>query len=130
MTEQKFELIQCDRISARHFAGYEWGSEGELPTFLIAELKARRGDVETFDTFDEAAPVGATAELAVSNDREPNFFLQLYNVADRCILGGGEAGIVDFAGMECAKRLAQRSRTQQAADVVGTNRRVDHKPIL
>jgi len=130
MTEQKFELIQCDRISARHFAGYEWGSEGELLTFLIAELKARRGDVETFDTFDEAAPVGATAELAVSNDREPNFFLQLYNVADRCILGGGEAGIVDFAGMECAKRLAQRGRTQQAADVVGTNRRVDHKPIL
>jgi hypothetical protein len=32
--------------------------------------------------------------------------------------------------MECAKRPAQRGRAQQAADVVGADRRVDHKAIL
>jgi hypothetical protein len=97
---------------------------------FITELKARGGNVETFGTFDEAAPVGAAAKLAVCDDGQPNVLLQLYRIADRCVLGGGKPDIVDFACMKCAKRLAQRGRAQQAADVVGTNRRMNHKPIL
>jgi len=81
---------------------------------------------KTFDALDEPAPIRATAKLAVADHAEPNLLLQPNGVADRGILGGNEARLVQVAGRKGAKRLAQLGRAQQAADMVGAKRRTMH----
>ena len=56
-------------------------------------------------------------------DCEADLLLQLDDVADRPILDATELDGIDAAGLPRLARLKKRRRTQQAADVIGTERR-------
>ena len=120
------ELVERDRDAPGELAGHERRREGELCALFIVKGKAGLRYSKTFDALDEPAPIRAAAKLAVADDAEPNLLLQPDGVADRGILGGNEAGLVQVAGRKGAKRLAQRRWAQQAADVVGAKRRTMH----
>src|SRR5262249_37570222 len=68
-------------------------------------------------------PVRAAAELAVGHHLEADVLLQAHHVADRVVLDGVERLGVDLARGELAERVAQALRPQQAAHVIGTERR-------
>ena len=55
--------------------------------------------------------------------RSPMPFLRGHDVPDRRVLGGPQAGVVEPAGGVLGAGLQQGGRAQQAADVVGPERR-------
>ena len=54
---------------------------------------------------------------------KPDLLLQRDHVADALVLQARKLVVADFLGGMTAERLAQRRRAQQAADVVGAERR-------
>ena len=56
-------------------------------------------------------------------DCEPDLLLHADDLVDRVVLGGLEALVVELAGGVRLARLEQLGRAQQAADVVGAERR-------
>ena len=54
---------------------------------------------------------------------QADVLLQLHDVADRLVLDGAQLGVVELAGRVVGARLEQPRRAQQAADVVGPERR-------
>src|SRR5262249_27740617 len=71
----------------------------------------------------EVAVIGASAELAVSGQLEADALLQPDRLLDRRVLGGGERRIIDFASGPTPAHLGETRRPQQAADVLGAERR-------
>ncbi len=67
-------------------------------------------------------PIGAP-ELAVGNRRQPDLLLLSDRLPDLLILDGFELGRRDLAFLQLLARVFQRGRPQQAADVVGSERR-------
>src|SRR5690606_17870698 len=63
------------------------------------------------------------AELAVGDDREPDLLFALDHLPYRVVLRAFECFPRQLARAECAQRLLQRFRAQQAADVVDTKAR-------
>ncbi|GAB3304380.1 hypothetical protein GCM10027451_10030 [Geodermatophilus aquaeductus] len=63
------------------------------------------------------------AELAVGGGAQPDVTLQPDDVGDRLVLGTAQLGVVDLPGGVAGAGLEQRRGTQQAADVVGAERR-------
>ena len=78
------------------------------------------GAVETPEEVE--VPPGA-AELAVGNGLEPDLLLLLDRALDLAVLDRLERSRIDLAPGVFLAGLLQRSRTQQAADVVGAERR-------
>ena len=68
-------------------------------------------------------PPGAT-ELAVGDRLKPDLLLLLDNAFDLAVLDGLERGGVDLALGVLLARLLHGGRTQQAADVIGAERRL------
>src|SRR5262245_39675479 len=68
-------------------------------------------------------PPGA-AELAVGDGLEPHLLLLLDDALDLAVLDRLERGRADLALGVLLPRLLERSRTQQAADMVGAERRL------
>ena len=64
-----------------------------------------------------------TTELAVGNPLQSGGFLHADHALDLAILDRREPGCVELAGGKLATRVFQCGRTQQAADVLGTERR-------
>ena len=95
---------------------------------IVAELEARLADRETLQALYEAAPVGAAPVLAVIDRLQADLLLQLEGAQDRRVLDGAEGRIVDPSRAVIAKGLLQRRRPQQAADMVGAERRRAHRP--
>jgi hypothetical protein len=67
---------------------------------------------------EERAP-----ELAVGDAAKPQVFLVADDLADRLVLDATQPGGVDAAGRAVLARLQERRRAEQAADMVGTERR-------
>jgi hypothetical protein len=93
-----------------------------LLTLIILERQNGSSQAEALDPLDEACPVGGAAELAVGGNLESDFLLHFDGVADALILHSGEFDVVDLMSMVAAKRLAERGRPQQAADMIGAKR--------
>src|SRR5271165_496245 len=120
------ELVERDRLAPRYLARHMRSGEGKLMAILVMEGETRRANIEAFDPLNEPAPIGATAKLAVGNDGKTNLLLKFDDVADRLVLSGGEALLVEFAVAEGTKGTAERGRAKQAADMVGTEGRAMH----
>src|SRR5580693_6656038 len=62
--------------------------------------------------------------LAVGGELEPNVLLQAHYAADRLMLDARQLGRWDLAFLRSLSRLDQRVRPDQAADMVGAERRL------
>ena len=80
-------------------------------------------DGEALGALDEAPPVGAAAEFAVGYHLEPDLLLHRKDVADALVLQFAEFGVANLLGGMAAEGLPQRGGAQQAADVIGAERR-------
>ena len=97
--------------------------EFDLVAGVVAEFERGGLDGEAVGALDEASPVGAAAEFAVGHDLEADLLLHGEDVADALILQFAELGVADLLGGMPAEGLPQRRRAQQAADVIGAERR-------
>ena len=120
---QEVELVDSERLSAFELGVGVGGGEVDLVAVVVAELEHRRLDDEALAAFDEPAPVGAAAELAVGDDLQAGVLLQLHHIADGALLDGDELGIVGALAAVLAERLAQLLGAQQAADMIGAEGR-------
>src|SRR5208282_1668138 len=68
-------------------------------------------------------PPGA-AKLAVGGELQPDFLLLFDRVADLAVFGRAQRGIGNFVALVLGARLLQRGGPQQAADVIGAERRL------
>jgi hypothetical protein len=84
--------------------------------------------MEAIQALHETAPVGAAPELAVVHDLQADLFLQLHGIANRLVLDAVERCVIDAPRAVITKGLLQRRRAQQAADVIGAERR-RHPPM-
>src|SRR5262249_49186861 len=119
---QEQELVERQRLRAPDFSRRIGRREVDLVPLVVAEPEDGRPDLET-GALHEAAPVRAAAELAIGHHFEADVLLQAHHVADRVVLDGVERLGVDLARGELAERVAQALRPQQAAHVIGTERR-------
>ena len=98
---------------------------------LVAGGNAGEGDAGLHDVLLDAVeapeeiemPPGA-AELAVGDRLQADLFLFLDDALDLAVFDRLERGGVDFALGALLARFFQRGRTQQAADMVGAERRL------
>ena len=82
-------------------------------------------DAEIAELAIEEAVIGAAAEFAIGRELQPDTLLQRQRLLDRGVLGGSERLAADFAASEPATLVEQGLRTKQAADVFGSERRVE-----
>jgi hypothetical protein len=66
---------------------------------------------------------GRAAELAVGCRLEPGLTLEAHDLADRLVFGRAETRGVEPARRVLRARLEQLGRTEQAADMIGAERR-------
>ena len=97
--------------------------EIDLVAMVVAKLQQRGTDLEALGALHEPPPIGAAAEFAIAHHLEPDLLLHREDVADALVLQLAELGIADFPGGMPAERLPQRGGAQQAADMIGTERR-------
>jgi hypothetical protein len=73
----------------------------------------------------EIDDVALPPELAVADRIETNRFLLRHDFADRCILDRRERGSIDFTLAELTACFDQMRRPQQAANLIGAERRLE-----
>ena len=131
---EEVELGARDRAAPRQPAGGVRRQERLLGAGLVAEREARGLGGHAVDAIDEARPVRGAAELAVGDRFEPGLLLQRHRVADGAVLDRLELVVGETVLAPGAVRLAQLGRAQQAADVIGAERRAGigpgHGPML
>ena len=124
MPLQEFEFVERQRLVAPQLGVRIGRGELDLMAVIVAKLEHRGLDREAVDPLDEASPIGTAAEFAVGDDLQPDLLLHLHDIADAVILD-----LSQNAHHRCAcahviaERLAQHLRPQQAADMIGTERR-------
>ena len=93
---------------------------GFAEAHILGHLDRDAGDAGA----GEAVGIGAAPELAVGDDLQPDVLLQLDDVADRVVLDRGQPFAVELAGGVLLPRAQQFRRAQQAADMLGAERRI------
>src|SRR5690606_10847878 len=117
------EFGERDRPLAPDAPGDVRREEGLLGARLVMEAETRLPHREARHRPDEMTPVGAAAELAVGHRLEAQLLLQAHRPTHRLVLRPGEAGGVEAPLREGAEGRRQLGRAQQAADVLGAERR-------
>ena len=131
--------VSCDEFEVRHvdWAGplYAASDQRDRLAATLADgagLGAALGvfaangvDAEIAELAVEETVIGAAAEFAVGRELQPDALLQRQRLLDRGVLGGGERLAADFAASKPATLVKQGLRTKQAADVFGSERRVE-----
>jgi hypothetical protein len=74
----------------------------------------------------EEAVIRMAAELAVGDEFEAELLLQADDVADRLVRRLRQFGLIDFAARKARALFHQLRRTQQAADMLGAERRLGY----
>ena len=120
---QEHELIKRQRPRAIKLFLRIGRGELDRVTVVVAKLEHRRLDHEAIDPLDEPTPIRAAPELAVGDDRKAGILLQADHVANAPILKARELGVINALGEVILERLAQGGGAQQAADMVGAERR-------
>ena len=90
-----------------------------------AELDALVGlvDLDAVEHAEEIEVPPGAAELAVGRELEADLLLLLDDLLDLAVLDGLELGRRDRALLALGARLLERGGTQEAADMVGAERR-------
>ncbi len=108
-------------LRALHLAG-----QPEHRRLLVARVERVGlvyGQVDAVEAVDEVDVPPVAAELAVGDRLDADRLLQRDHVADAAVLHRFQLGLADLA-LSCLRpRLVQLLRAQQAADMVGTERR-------
>ena len=117
------------KIGSSRCTGFAHGDPGgdELTgALVVAELDHDLflGAGDPAQLVDEVHVPRRAAELSVGRDVQADVLLQGDDIADRLVLDRAQAGGVDPARREIMAGLHQCSRAQQAADVVGPERRL------
>jgi hypothetical protein len=89
-----------------------------------AHLQPRRDQLHVGEFEHEVAMPGGAVELAVGHKPQPQVLLQPDHFADRGLLDRRQFGRRDFAALAAFARRDQRGRPDQAADMVGAERRL------
>ena len=99
------------------------GLEVEV-TGLVVEVHRQLlvGRVDALELVDEVHVPRRATELAVGRGAHARFALEGHRVADRRVLGRPQSCVVEMSSPVPGPRIEQRGRSQQAADVVGTER--------
>jgi len=100
------------------------GLEVEV-TGLVVEVHRQLlvGRVDALELVDEVHVPRRAAELAVGRGTQTRVALEGHRVADRPVFGRPQPCIVEIAGPVPGSSLEERRWAQQAADVVGPERR-------
>ncbi len=100
---------------------------------IVAKAEGRRSDREPLGAFDKSRPIGSAPEFAVGHYVKAKRRLPLHDITDRVVLRARERFVVDASGGVVAKRLTQGRWSQQAADMIGAERRATwkhpHEPL-
>ena len=113
-------------IEVQRLADGEPGGDELAGALVVAELHHDLvvGAGDAAELVDEVHVPRRAAELPVGRRAQSDVLLQRDDVADRVVLDRAQAGGVDAALREVVTGLHQRPRAQQAADVVGPERRL------
>jgi hypothetical protein len=125
---QEREIADIDRMRPLHAAR----DQRHRLCAAASALGLRIGIGSAIDHIDrdvselavEEAVIRPAAEFAVRHEAKTQALLQRDGVADGVILRRGELGLCDLAARETRPGIAQRLRAQQAADVLGAERRL------
>src|SRR5690606_36458843 len=120
------EVVGEDRLLEPDPVVHPQRGRGELDVpGLVVEphLDLLVGRADPAEPVDEVHVPGRAAELPVGGRPQPRLALHAHDVADRGVLDRGEPGGVDAALRVVLPRGEELGRTQQAADVVGPERR-------
>ena len=120
---QEHEFVERQRLQPLDLFRGVGRRELDLVAGVVAEFERGGLDGEAVGALDEAPPIGAAAEFSVGHDLEADLLLHGEDVADALILQFAELGVADLPGGMAAEGLPQRGGAQQAADVIGAERR-------
>ena len=115
-----------DRLRPAH-AAPDHGDRlrGALAGRAALRVRAADGvDADVAELAVEEAVIGAAAEFAVGRELQSDALLQRERVLDGLVFGRGQRGLVDFAAREFRAQIEQRLGAEQAADVLGAERRL------
>src|SRR3974377_2386311 len=85
-------------------------------------------DAEIAELLIEKAVIGASTELAIGHEAQAEPLLQCYRLGNSGVLRCGQIALRNFAACKARALLEQRRRAQQAADMLGTERRLLARP--
>ena len=125
----ELEIRHVDRIGPAHAAldharPAAWRACRVPVRAALGVLAADGVDADVAELAVEEAVIGAAAEFAVGRELQADALLQRERILDGLVLGRGQRGLVDFAAGEFRALVEQRLRAQQAADVLGAERRL------
>ncbi len=121
---QEFVVVGDDAALAPELRlGIGRGGDAD-PVRRGAEAQRAVAQTEAFDGVDEARRPAAAAELAVGDRAQPEILLERHDFAHAAVLHRREARIVELAGLVGARSLDQALGPQEAADVLGAERRL------
>jgi hypothetical protein len=122
----ELEVIDEDALGPRQLAVDAQARRRELDVALRGvepRLDARRDHGDVGEALEEIEVPEGAAELAVGDRLEPKLLLQLDRVADRLVLDPAQLLGGDGPGFPLVARVEQFLGAQQAADMVGAERR-------
>ena len=101
------------------------GRELDVALLVVElDLDVARRLLDPAELVDEVHVPGRAAELPVGRRLQPDVVLHLHDRADRVVLDGAQLlGASRRPGGELLASLQQLRRAQQAADVIGAERR-------
>ena len=119
---QALEIVGMDRLRPCELALDHRGRLGAARE-RSAGLATDRVGRDVAEAAVEIAVVGAAAKLAVGREPQPDPRLQIDRRGDRLVLASLQLLAADLAALISAPRVEQRRRAQQAADMLGAERR-------
>ncbi len=124
---EETKVLAEDRPGQPDLLVYPDGIGGEFQVFLAAmeghaHLFRQLGDAG--DLVEEIHMPGSPTDLAVGDALQPNLLLQLHQAADCGIFDRPQLLGRDQAGLMILARLADVGGAQQAADMIGSKRRL------
>src|SRR5271156_1888073 len=127
---KKFEIVDVDRSVPSHPRLHARNQQGQLMAFAVDEINFvdRRwvvGDRASTESAKIKIGIENLAAIFAVGDRlEPDALLERDRVANRRVFDGAQLLGGDFAARAIAAGLQQFRWPQQAADVVGSERRI------
>ena len=80
--------------------------------------------LDAFELLEKVDVKVRASEFAVGDPVEPDLFLHADDVGDRRVFDGAECRLADLSSLAALSRGEQLRRPQEAADVVGAERRL------
>jgi hypothetical protein len=123
---EELEILELDRLCMLHLAGDLQHRRCEAHVAALGvELRGEAGvRLHAVQLLEEVDVEVLAAEFSVRDPVQAEAFLELHDVADRLVLDLAKLGLGDLALAELFACVDHRLRAQEAADVVGAERRL------